>query len=403
MAYVKKIIGKDEHIIGIARLHWIYLAKGMFGFLVFLIMGLVVDAVLIKVLTSISELVPSTGGKILLVAGSWVTPLFVIFGSFYFLLYLLKVLYTEIALTEKRVIHKSGFIFVKIEEVNIEEISAENMDMGYFGSLLGYGYIMLDCRFVGDVKLPAIARANAFVKALHTARTNIVPIYPNATQVAQSLVSELPSHTSKDEKPVREMLKLQEPKPLVPQRDESGDVIQKEEILTPEIAVNQDHGHEKEILQLQIAKLELEVKLKEVEATDTKMGATENDIQKVLDSVTPIATPAPNKANSQTIAHPIIAPVNVAAAIQNGVPGITKMPQVTDKIAGELIASGLIPHPDEIKSEQPFVEVPAHPKAPTDEERLEPTKDDPLQHSFGSAAFVLKSTEGGSPKPEPAI
>jgi hypothetical protein len=405
MAYVKKIIRKEEHIIGIARLHWIYLAKGMFGFIFCLIMGLAIDAVLVKSLTSLSELAPNTGGKMLVVVGSWVTPLFVIFGGFYFLLYLLKVLYTEIALTEKRIIHKSGFIFVKIEEIDIEEISAENMDMGYFGTFLGYGYIMLDCRFVGDVKLPAIARANTFVKALHAARTKVTPMYPDATQVAQALVQELPSHTSKDEKPEHEMLKPQEPKPFEPQRDENGDVVHKEEASAPETAANHDPDHEKEILQLQIAKLELEVKLKEVEAAeaDTKAETTENDIQKPMYAATTVAAPAPRAIAPQTVAQPTIAPVNVVAAVQGGAPDITKMPQVTDKIAEELIASGLIPHPDEIKPTEPFVEEPAHPKASTDEERLEPTKADPLQHSFGSAAFVFEATEDGNPKPQPAI
>lgn len=401
MAYVKKIISKDEKIIGIARLHWIYLAKGLFGFLFCFIMGLAIDAVLFKALTSISDLAPNTGGKMLVIASSWVTPLFVIFGGFYFLLYLMKVLYTEIALTDKRVIHKTGFIFVKINEIDIEEISAENMDTGYFGSLLGYAYIMLDCRFVGDIRLPAVANANTFVKALHAARTNVVPMYPDANQVAQALVNEMPINITKDEKPEHEMIKPQEPKPFEPQRDENGDVVSKVEDSPAEVKTEAvaDVDHEKEILQLQIAKLELEVKLKEVEAATEE---TENDLKKTMDSATPVTSPAPAAAGTDA-AKPTIAPVNVAEAVQ-AAPEITKMPQVTDKIAEELIASGLIPHPDEIKPEtEPFVEEPAHPKAPTDEERLEPTKADPLLHSFGSAAFVFKSTVDGDLKPEPAI
>ena len=42
--------------------------------------------------------------------------------ALYFLFSLLKVLYSEIALTEKRIIYKRGFIFVKIQEIDIEEI-----------------------------------------------------------------------------------------------------------------------------------------------------------------------------------------------------------------------------------------------------------------------------------------
>lgn len=401
MAYVKKVISKDEHIIGIARLHWIYLAKGMFGFFVCVVMGMAIDAILFQAFSRLSDLAPNTGNQMLAVTSSWVTPLFVIVGGFYFLFYLMKVLYNEIALTDKRVIHKTGFIFVKIQEIDIEEISAENMDMGYFGSLLGYAYIMLDCRFVGDIRLPAIAKANAFVKALHAARTNVVPMYPDATQVAQALVKEMPQ-TESDEKPEHELLKPQEPKPFEPARDENGDVIMKEEITAEEAppATIATAEHEKEILQLQIAKLELEVKLKEAEAEAEAKGETiDNDIKKPMDLTTPITTP-PQTADT---GKPAIAPVNVAAAVHGAAPDIAKMPQVTDKIAEELIASGLIPHPDEIKPEEPFVEKPAHPKAPTDEERLEPTKGDPLQHSFGSAAFVFKSPEEGNLEPKPAI
>lgn len=381
MAYVKKIISRDEHIIGIARLHWIYLAKGLFGFAVCLTLGLTFDAILFRTLTAISEMAPNTGGKLLAVANSWVTPIFVICGGAYFLLYLIKVLYTEIALTEKRIIHKTGFIFVKINEIDIEEISAENMDMGYFGSLLGYAYIMLDCRFVGDIKLPAIGHANTFVKALHTARTKVTPMYPDAAQVAQALVQEMPQSNS-DEKPQHEMLKPQEPKPVEHSQQENNEAVATAP-KAPETDPAIEHDHEKEMLQLQIAKLELEVKLKEIESTET------DNSEKLPQDVAPQTTQP-------------IAPVNIKAA-QSAMPEITKMPQVTDKIAEELMAQGLIPHPDEIKPEEPFSEEPLRPKAPTDEERLEPTNGDPLVNSFGGAAFVFEPVANVNPKPEPSV
>lgn len=406
MAYVKKIIGKNEHIIGIARLHWMYLARGMFGFIGCVILGLAIDMMIVKALTALGEVAPSIRGSVLIFASSWITPLFVIAGGFYFLFFLIKVLYTEIALTDKRVILKTGFIFVKIQEIDIEEISAENMDMGYFGSILGYAYIMLDCRFVGDIKLPAIARANTFVKALHNARTNVVPMYPDASQVAQALVQEMPQATS-DEKPEHEMIKPQEPKPIEPERDAQGDVIIKEEEAPQPVAAEsiKEHEHEKEILQLQIAKLELEVKLKEVESAEAEASSapTEEPPVHAPQKMAPATPPASTTAQTTSIpATPPIAPVDVAAA-QSAMPEMAKMPQITDKIAEELIEKGLIPHPDEIKPEGEFSEEPLRPKAPSDAERLEPTKADPLQHSFGSAAFVFESMEDGNPKPEPAI
>lgn len=406
MAYVKKIIGKNEHIIGIARLHWVYLARGMFGFLCCLILGVALDMMIVKALTALGEVSPNISGSALVLASSWVTPLFVIAGGFYFLFFLIKVLYTEIALTDKRVIHKKGFIFVKVNEIDIEEVSAENMDTGYFGSILGYAYIMLDCRFVGDIKLPAIANANTFVKALHNARTNVVPMYPDASQVAQALVQEMPQ-VSTNEKPEHEMIKPQEPKPVEPERDEQGDIVVKAEapVAEPTQAAAEAAEHEKEILQLQIAKLELEVKLKEAESAET---APTEEIKvhapQEMASTTPPTPTAIQSTPQGTTATPAapITPVNVAA-VQSAMPEMAKMPQVTDKIAEELIASGLIPHPDEIKPEEEFTEEPSRPKAPTDAERLEPTKADPLQHSFGSAAFVFESPEEGKLEPKPAI
>jgi hypothetical protein len=91
-------------------------------------------------------------------------------GGFILLFNVLKVIATEVGLTNRRIIYKSGLIFVKVRETDLEEIRGESLDLGNFGRMLNYGAINLDCRFIGDVKLPYIGRAETFLKALHAQR-----------------------------------------------------------------------------------------------------------------------------------------------------------------------------------------------------------------------------------------
>jgi hypothetical protein len=65
---------------------------------------------------------------------------------------------------------KTGLIFVEIDQVDLEDIRAEHVHHGLLGWLLHYGSIRLDCRFIHDVKIPAIGNPYRFVEASHNAR-----------------------------------------------------------------------------------------------------------------------------------------------------------------------------------------------------------------------------------------
>jgi len=175
MAYIRKIIGSDEKLIGIARLHWIYILKGLLGFLGCAFFGWALNAIIFngislmaRGLGRVDPLLP------LLTVNTYLMPLMLGLGIIIFLSYFLLVISTEIGLTSRRLIHKKGLIFVNMHETDIEEIRAENLDTGYFGRFLNYGYINLDCRFIGDVGLPAIENANGFLKALHKVRSSLM-------------------------------------------------------------------------------------------------------------------------------------------------------------------------------------------------------------------------------------
>lgn len=171
MAYIRKIVAKDEELIGIARLHWIYVVKGLTWFIVMAAAGWMIDWLITRGMMIIGSATNTYAIPSAIISLSNGAMMFMMAGGFFvFFLFVLKILFTEIGLTSRRVIHKEGMIFVKVKQVDLEEIRGENMDMGHLGRLLGYGYIMLDCRFIGDVRLPAIENPERFLRALHQTR-----------------------------------------------------------------------------------------------------------------------------------------------------------------------------------------------------------------------------------------
>ena len=171
MAYVKRLMGSDEKLIGIARLHWIYVMRGLVWFFVLGGLGRAFDWAVSHAGMSMAE---STGAVeiplSMMQAGDKVAVFMLLGGVMIFTFFVIKVLTTEIALTSRRVMHKRGWLFVKTDQIDLEEIRGENIDLGHFGRFLKYGYLMLDCRFIGDIRLPAIDHAERFLRVLHDTR-----------------------------------------------------------------------------------------------------------------------------------------------------------------------------------------------------------------------------------------
>ncbi len=171
MAYVPNIVGRDEKLIGIARLHWIYIVSATAWFLGLTYVGTLMQGVIERFAMYISQTINSVYLMTMLMKiGDNALMVMMAIGGFILLFNVLKVIATEVGLTNRRIIYKSGLIFVKVRETDLEEIRGESLDLGNFGRLLNYGAINLDCRFIGDVKLPFISRAETFLKALHAQR-----------------------------------------------------------------------------------------------------------------------------------------------------------------------------------------------------------------------------------------
>jgi hypothetical protein len=171
MAYITKTITKQEKLLVITRVHWIYMIQGLFWLFFLAGLGIALDyylyahagmhALNFKVDVFWLRFTPEN------------TPIPWIFigaGFAAFWPFMLTYVATEIGLTNERIIYKKGLFFIQIEQFDLDDIRAENIIHGWFGWLFSYGRIQLDCRFVDDVFLPAIPNPYRLVKASHTAR-----------------------------------------------------------------------------------------------------------------------------------------------------------------------------------------------------------------------------------------
>lgn len=173
-SFIRHIRDSNEHILVLARIHWIYTFTGFLWFAVFVLAGMWLDQLLWNYFGSS---IPFSAQDILGLRLGPKTPIMTIMlgatGAMIFLIHWVKVLGTEVGVTDQRIIYKSGLIFVEVEELDIIEIRAEHIEHGFFGRFLGYGHLRLDSRFVGDVYLPAMKRPHRIVKAIHTVRKKI--------------------------------------------------------------------------------------------------------------------------------------------------------------------------------------------------------------------------------------
>ena len=149
MKYIDSTLIKDEEVILSPSVHWIVYAKSCIFFLIFSFILLFVGCV------------DQEWGFV------GVIELFVILITAVWYLYD-KLYYTrvEMAVTNKRVVEKTGIISVHSEELQWNKIESIEIRQGIFGRCLGYGDIYFSgtgtsyVRF-GDVKDPWSVKAKA--------------------------------------------------------------------------------------------------------------------------------------------------------------------------------------------------------------------------------------------------
>ncbi len=158
MAFINKIVSPDEKLLGIARLHWIYLVQGIAWLLALGFFG-----------GFINQLFSGAFNKI----GSFIFILSLTVGLGIFVYKYISFISTELGLTTQRCIFKRGMFWVDVREIDLEEVKSASINNGLLGRIFNYGFIFLDARFIEDIKLPAISDPYRFMKAFNEVRTRI--------------------------------------------------------------------------------------------------------------------------------------------------------------------------------------------------------------------------------------
>ena len=172
--FIKKAIGHDEKLVGITHMHWFYVFSGFFWFVLLLAFGFFIETIM---WTYFESNVPQYERDILGFTVGSRAALFkwfvAVIGITIFLYALIRYMTTKVALTTRRILIRTGLLFVKVDEVDIEEIKGEHVDHGWFGRFLDYGEIHFDARFVEDIYFPDIASPYRFLRALHEVSTDL--------------------------------------------------------------------------------------------------------------------------------------------------------------------------------------------------------------------------------------
>lgn len=170
MSYIRRVVGANERLVLITRLHWIYPVEAVLWFLIMVGVGLLLDHYLWYYAGSKTTLFIDLYFVKFDERSTPIPWMFAFIGLAIFWPLFLTYISTEIGLTDRRIIHKRGLILIEVQQVELEDIRGEQVHHGWLGWLLGYGRLHFDCRFIEDVYLPATRDPYRLIKAVHTAR-----------------------------------------------------------------------------------------------------------------------------------------------------------------------------------------------------------------------------------------
>ena len=148
MSYLTKILRPDEQVLAVGKLHWIIYSPAI----AWLVMGVIFygasePGTLHVVRYLVGQPVQIGLGK-LHHAGVWLFVLCSYISLLHGLIISIRRQTTEIAVTDRRVIYKTGVIATHTDEMNMDKIESVLVDQTMMGGLLNYGTV--DIRGTGE-------------------------------------------------------------------------------------------------------------------------------------------------------------------------------------------------------------------------------------------------------------
>ncbi len=127
MSYVRSVLQPDEKLIVVGKLHWIVYMHAI----LWLVVGLIVVALEDRFQIGDAQGFLLYGTSLVFGVGFLVA-----FAHAWFVRWI-----TELAVTDRRVIYKCGFISRHTAEMNMDKIESVDVDQSLLGRMLGYGTI----------------------------------------------------------------------------------------------------------------------------------------------------------------------------------------------------------------------------------------------------------------------
>jgi uncharacterized membrane protein YdbT with pleckstrin-like domain len=122
MRYIKKILRPDEKLLATGKLHWIIYRLAIISMIVAVVLWFVLGEA--TPILRVTAFVLFAGFAVLAAIKEW-----------------LEQWVTEIAVTDRRVIYKTGLIRRHTAEMNMDKIESVIVDQSVLGRLLDYGSI----------------------------------------------------------------------------------------------------------------------------------------------------------------------------------------------------------------------------------------------------------------------
>jgi uncharacterized membrane protein YdbT with pleckstrin-like domain len=134
VAYYKKVLQPDETVKFVGHLHWMVYRHA--------IILLILTAVVPIGLTYVPNLQPEARQPAALVLGV-LAVLFAILALLSFLRVWFVTASTEIVVTDRRILHKVGWISRRTQEINVSKVETVDVDQGISGRIFGFGSVLI--------------------------------------------------------------------------------------------------------------------------------------------------------------------------------------------------------------------------------------------------------------------
>lgn len=156
--YVDKALVEGEHVIARAYYHWINWFWPVMAVLIPLAIQ-IVSWTLVE-----------------LEHREWLNYLtlgLLVMGALYFLWEFIRMNETEVAVTDRRFIRKTGWISRDTSEIELRSVEEVNLKQTILGRILGYGTITIRGTGAGIVTSPGISRPKVFQKAIQAGQAKM--------------------------------------------------------------------------------------------------------------------------------------------------------------------------------------------------------------------------------------